>query len=282
MHWFAHHKDELDQNLSVMHVNHDINPESAKWGQLVEEQCHAFKLPVTVCKVDISQFGNNIENAARHARYQVLCASGADSIILGHHANDQCESVFIKLFRGSGLRGLKAMTPVTSCWYDRNINVIRPMLDITRGHIMEYVEQNNIPYVEDPSNLDSSYERNFIRNNVLPGIMERFPIADVNTLKSVKHIGEAWQLICDLADIDISNVTLPSGNLSWPLLKDLGYLRIKNLLMRLVEVRGIQCVKIGHIEQFAHGIVAANLNSRNELSLAGFRMNKIGNVIYIT
>lgn len=282
MHWFALHRDQFDQTFSVTHVNHNINPNSKKWGQLVENQCKALDLPVNVCEVDISEFGNNVENAARHARYKVLCASGADSIILGHHANDQCESVFIKLFRGSGLRGLKAMTEVTSCWYNRDIKVIRPMLNVTRGHIMEYVERHQIPYVDDPSNLDTSYDRNFIRNNVWPGIMERFPIADVNTLKSVKHIGEAWQLICELADIDIAKVTLPDGNISWPLLKPLGYLRIKNLLMRVVELRGIQSVKIGHIEQFAQGMVSSDSNSRNELSLAGFRMNKIGNVIFIT
>ena len=281
LHWFAANRKRLQCELTAMHIDHGIHQDSGKWAEFVKKECEALGFQCTVVKVSLDGLGNNLEYAARKAGYKAFCESNADSIILAHHANDQCESFFLKLFRGSGIRGLKSMVAKSPCWYDNNITVIRPMLDVPRSQIELWAEENNVVGVEDPSNLDNKYDRNYIRNCVWPAIMDKFGIADINTIRSIKHLEEAWQLTTALADIDLSAVTLADGSMDWYKIKDLGYLRIKNMLLRLLGQEQVYSFSIGQVEQFAHGLLNADLDNRNQLSVKGLVLNKVGKRIII-
>jgi tRNA(Ile)-lysidine synthase len=279
--WFASNKDRMPCRIRAMHVDHG-EPMAAEWAEFTLEACQDLGVPCEVVKVDITIFGNNYEYAARQARYRAFCQSGADTIILAHHANDQCESFFLKLFRGSGVKGLKAMSHRSPCWYDTNVDVVRPMLDLTRSQIAEWAEDNSVPVIEDPSNADVKHDRNYIRHCIWPVIQDRFDIADINISRSIKHLSESWELTNMLANQDISLVTIADGTLEWTKVRDLGYHRIKNMLLRILEREGIYSFSINHIEQFAQGLLDADYDSRNELSLKGFTMNKIGKRIHVS
>ena len=281
LHWLASNRAQLPCNIKAVHVDHGINESSNKWAEFVAATCAELDIELTIVKISLAGLGNNLEYAARKARYQAFCESGADTVLLAHHANDQCESFLLKLFRGSGLRGLKSMLPVVACWYDPNITIVRPMLNVSRVQIDEWAVDNNITCITDPSNHDNSYDRNYIRNNIWPTILDRFAIADVNTLRSVKHIEEAWQLTNVLADMDIATVTLTDGSLDWQKVRDLGYLRIKNMVMRMLGQEQVYTFSIGQVEQFAQGLVTADFDSRNQLVVKGLTMNKVGKKIVI-
>jgi tRNA(Ile)-lysidine synthase len=279
--WFAQHKDQLPCKIRAMHVDHGINSNSSDWSKFVADTCQELGIDITTVKVSLDGLGNNIENAARKARYKAFCESGADSIVLAHHANDQCENFLLRLFRGSGIRGLKSMVPKITCWYNPNISIIRPMLDVPRTNIELWAEDNHVNSIDDPSNFDTKYDRNYLRNKIWPDILDRFGIADVNTVRSIKHLDEAWQLTTALADIDLATVTLSDGNLDWIKTKDLGYLRIKNLILRLLGQEGVYTFSIGQVEQFAQGLIDADLNNRNQLVTKNLTLNKIGKKIHI-
>jgi tRNA(Ile)-lysidine synthase len=281
LHWIAAHKNQLPCNIKAMHVDHGINSSSSQWADFVVNECKKLEIECQVVKVSLDGLGNNLEYAARKARYKAFCESGADSIMLAHHANDQCESFLLKLFRGSGVRGLKSMVSKSACWYDAAITVIRPMLDVTRTQIELWCEEHTIAGVDDPSNLDNKYDRNYIRNCIWPAIMDRFGIADVNTIRSISHLDEAWQLTSALADIDLAAVLLPDGSLDWYKTQELGYLRIKNMLLRLLGREGVYSFSIGQVENFAQGIISANLDNRNQLMVKGLTLNKVGKRIHI-
>jgi tRNA(Ile)-lysidine synthase len=281
LHWFGQHRDRFTQSFRVVHVNHNIQSVSGVWADFVAKVCQEYHMPCEIINVSLAGLGNNLESAARKARYHALCNAGADTVILGHHGNDQVENFFLRVFRGSGVRGLKSMTTVTACWYDDKITLVRPLLEVTRRQILDYNQHHSVPFIQDPSNGDCDFDRNFIRNRVWPVVEQRFDIADINTLKTLQHLGEAWQLVSELADIDISNATCENGALDWHQLKFVGYMRLKNLILRLLDIHGVYGFSINHVEQFARGIVAANINSKNELSLRGFRMYKQGAFIHV-
>lgn len=281
LHWLATNSSMLNKIFSVIHVDHGIHPDSSNWANFVKEQCKELNLNCQVIKVSLRGLGNNLEYAARRARYKAFCETDADTLLLAHHANDQCENFLLKLFRGSGVKGLKSMNEVTDCWYDEKVKIVRPMLSTTRRQIDDYVNEHNLSFVEDPSNSDNRYDRNYIRNQVWPSIEQRFDIADINTVRSIQHLSEAWELTNILADMDIAAVKLPDGSMDWYKLKDLGYMRIKNLVLRILDLENVYSFSIGHIEQFSQGLLAADLDSRNELSLRGFVMQKSGKKIVI-
>jgi tRNA(Ile)-lysidine synthase len=279
--WLARHKDTLKTSFDVIHIDHGIHDNSNHWSLFVKNHVEKLGLQCKIVKVSLQGLSNNLEYAARQARYKAFCATGTDTLILAHHANDQCENFLLKLFRGSGVKGLKSMSEITECWYDNKVNIVRPMLSTTRRQIEEYAKEYQVPYVEDPSNQDSKYDRNYIRNKVWPAIEERFDIADINTVRSIQHLTESWELTNILADMDLTAVTQPDGSLDWNKVKNLGYLRIKNMLLRILDNENVYSFSIGHIEQFARGLLDADLDSRNELSLRGFAMQKIGKKIIV-
>lgn len=279
--WFAKNQHHFRCSFKVIHIDHGINENSNEWAMHVLNACRALNISCDVRKVSLDGYGSNLEYAARQARYREFCSNDADTLVLAHHANDQCESFLLKLFRGSGVRGLKAMSQTAPCWFDSRVTVIRPMLEISKAEIENYAAANNIVSIEDPSNQDTKYDRNYIRNVIWPTITDRFEIADINTIRSIQHLAETWQLTNQLADIDIANCTQMDGTLNWPKVKEIGYLRIKNMLLRIIDNHDVYGISVNHVEQFAQGLLSADMDSRNELRLKGFNMQKIGKTIYI-
>lgn len=281
LHWIANHRSELGDRFRVMHVDHGINSNSGSWADKVQTVSRQLDLRCDVVRVNLEGLGNNLEYAARQARYMAFCTSGADTLILAHHANDQCESFLLKLFRGSGVKGLKAMSPRSPCWFDPQVALVRPMLNITRDRIDAWALANGVESIEDPSNADDSYDRNYIRTKIWPVIKDRFDIADVNTVRSIQHICEAWELTVALADIDIDHCRLADGTMEWSKLKALGYQRIKNVILRILDLEAVYGFSINHVEQFATGVLSADMDSRNELSLRGVLIRKHGKRIIV-
>lgn len=287
--WLNQNKEHFSTKFTVMYVNHGIHQDSDKWGEVVESYCKILEVPYVSRTVSLNGLGNNVEYAARKARYKAFCElQGTDALIIAHHINDQCENFMLKLFRGSGVKGLSAMPTRTECWYDNNIILIRPMLSITRDHIEDWGKENNVPHIEDPSNQDIKYDRNYIRQKIWPVIQERFDIADINTVRSIAHLSEAWELVVELADMDIHNCLITLGldnkpmELDWIKVKALSYPRIKNVVLRILGRRNIYNFSINHVEQFSQGLIDATIDSRNELSLRGFAIRKVGKKLNIS
>lgn len=281
LHWISQNKKYLSCEIEVMHIDHGLNVNSHEWADMVKMTCANIGLSCTVKKVNCNEFGKNIEYAARQARYQAFCETDADTLILAHHMNDQIETFFLKLFRGSGIRGLKSMPMISNCWYDENVSIVRPLLNVSRSTIEAYAVMNDIQYCEDTSNADMKYDRNYIRHAIWPIISARFDIADININKSIDLLGEAWELTTALAENDLAVASIQTGVLDWTTIKDLGVVRIKNLILHILGKNNVYGYSIGHIEQFSYGLVNATLDSKNELYVKGFKLRKLGKKIFV-
>lgn len=167
----------FDLSLIVAHINHGLRPEeSEEEATLVQKESERFGCPFEYGKFDIKEYQKtthlSLQDAARRIRFQFFQALlekyDAHKIALGHHADDQVETVLLNLFRGSGLRGLKGMLPI------REERVIRPLLEVWRSEIESFAIQHGIPYLIDSSNLQRGYLRNKIRLDLIPLIEREF------------------------------------------------------------------------------------------------------------
>lgn len=281
LHMIAQERDNLGKDFKVLHVDHRINPDSAAWAKLVSDYCESIDMPCEVFTVDVRLWGNNLEQAARKGRYDAFNRQDCDTIMLAHHADDQVETFLLKLFRGSGPKGLRCMPASSPCWFDASKRVVRPLLDMTKSDLERYADVNGIPHVVDPSNRDNSYDRNWIRNVLVPMIRERNDIADVNIRKSAAIQDEAYGLMSELAEIDRANCQLPNGDLDWTKVRQLSLPRTKNLIMHICNSNNLVDVSTHHIEEFSRGLLAADMDSRNELRLRSFSMRKVGKRLQI-
>jgi tRNA(Ile)-lysidine synthase len=177
LHYLANLQDELEFEVVAIHIDHDLRETSAQDAFFVLNYCKKNRIRSYKFKVDVnkiaSESGQSIETAARDARYGVfesLIKKGiVDKIALAHHMEDQAETILLHLFRGSGLAGARGMD------YKKRNMYIRPMLLTRKKEIQNYLLANDVPYVEDETNKEDVYQRNFIRNKVLPLISSRFP-----------------------------------------------------------------------------------------------------------
>ncbi len=186
-------------------VDHDLRDTSADDAEFVVNYCAKLGVKVYKYKVNVSKLVNEkgvtVETAARDCRYRVfkaLLAKGVvNKIALGHHMQDQAETILLNIFRGTGITGARGMDVIRDGVY------IRPLLNTSRAEIQAYVNSNEIPYVEDETNANTEYSRNYIRNLIMPMIRNKWPNAD----QSICAFGE----LCKLDDEYIYSTLNDSG-----------------------------------------------------------------------
>jgi tRNA(Ile)-lysidine synthase len=168
---------EFDLSLIVAHINHGLRPvESEKEAEFVQKETERLGSIFEYGQFDVKEFqkagGLSLQDAGRRIRFHffnsLLSKYGAQKIALGHHADDQVETVLLRLMRGSGLRGLKGMLPI------REGRVIRPLLEVWREEIESFAKERGIPYCFDSSNLKRDYLRNRLRLELIPMIEKEY------------------------------------------------------------------------------------------------------------
>lgn len=192
----------LGIRLDAIHVNHGLNPKADDWAVFCQDQCRRLDVCLSVSRVDVDrQSGAGLEAAARDARYEAFSKSVAAFVLSAQHADDQAETVLHQLLRGTGLKGLAAMG-------ERRVlksgqTLLRPLLSISRGQIEDYAIAHVLPWVEDDSNLDQGFTRNFIRHTLVPAIADRFPHYRDSLARTALHAAESAVLLEALAKLDL-------------------------------------------------------------------------------
>ena len=157
----------------ALHFNHRLRAEAAAWASHCEALCDRLGVDVVVgvAQADLAGMGGNLEAQARRARYAFFAeqVAAGDVLLLAHHADDQAETILLRLFSGRGLIGMLEVARV------QGMRVSRPFLGERREALVRYVADAGVPWIEDPSNADRTLDRNFIRHELLPLVSERWP-----------------------------------------------------------------------------------------------------------
>ena len=195
LHALAASTDARSQGLRALHVHHGLHPDADAWAAHCEDVCAQLGVPLRVLRVQVDHAsGRGPEGAARTARLHAFRASinAGETLALAHHRDDQAETVLLRLLRGAGGDGLGAMRRRSRLG---TLHLWRPLLHLPRAALHEYATTHALSWIEDPSNTDTLYDRNFIRHRVLPLLAERWPHAMRNLARSAALLAEQSQLL---------------------------------------------------------------------------------------
>ena len=197
--------------VGAVHVHHGLQAAGDDFERHCRQLCDGLGLPLAVRRVDARHApGGSPEDAARRARYEALDAhareTGAASIALAQHADDQVETLLLALSRGGGLPGLSAM-PVR---FERGGMVFyRPLLQLPSAVLRDWLVQQQIPFADDPTNSDERYTRNRIRARLLPALAQAFPQFRTTFARSSRHAAQAQEVLVEVAAQDLAAVGNP-------------------------------------------------------------------------
>ena len=175
LHYLAHHK-EIKKSLSAVHVNHQIHSDSNLWAEQCLDCCRRYQIPCIVKNISSDK---QDENSLREARYKVIAQHikalpGTTVLLTAHHLNDDVETLLFRLLRGTGLNGLTGMTQVG---HFHNIRIFRPLINTPKSIINQYLQEHNIKWIQDSSNQNTDYDRNYIRHQIIPELLGLRPDA---------------------------------------------------------------------------------------------------------
>lgn len=194
--------------IHAVHVNHHLQQESNSWQQHCENVCNKLAVPLSVQHAQITKTPQkSLEESARNARYELLQQSlGVGSaIVTAHHQDDVAETVLLQLLRGSGPAGLAAMPACKKL----SIGVhLRPLLSCSRHDLLEYAKLTKLMWIEDPSNEINDFDRNYLRNEIMPMMIERWPAARQTLSRSASLQVDVLSCLQELAVIDIKAATI--------------------------------------------------------------------------
>ena len=235
----SHLTVSLDLKIEAAHVNHRMHSKSYEWADFCSSLCASYAIPLRVFEVQMPERSSlGIEGAARQARYDALLGHNSSIILLAHHQDDQIETFFLQALRGSGVDGLSGMLALRND-HKTHKTIFRPMLGVKREEIMAYARHRGLSWVEDPSNSDCIFSRNYLRRETLPQLRDRFPACEESILNVVKNLGDVSDLLKEVAAQDIDLLSSSFGGIDVDGLNNLSEVRAINLLRELFRRRGL-------------------------------------------
>lgn len=203
---------KLTQPIIAIHVHHGLSQHANEWLTLCENQCKTLGVGFVSERVSLNTEAGSLEQAARLARYEVFekYVLSGDALLLGHHQDDQIETFMMRLMRGSGMTGLTAMDAERTFHQGR---LMRPLLGVSREQIEAYVAEFDLPFVNDESNDDTKFDRNWWRHELLPTLNQRYPQANQSIVKTISILQTEHRLLNDLIDPIYQQVVDKQGRL---------------------------------------------------------------------
>ncbi|WP_058912355.1 tRNA lysidine(34) synthetase TilS [Entomohabitans teleogrylli] len=199
-------------SLRAAHIHHGISRFADDWAAHCQALCQAWRVPLEVIRVQLQEDGQGIEAQARAARYAALkrALRPGEVLATAQHLDDQCETLLLALKRGSGPAGLAAMPERLAF---AGSELVRPLLSCSRAELERWADEHQLIWVDDDSNDDDGYDRNFLRLRVLPALIRRWPHFPQAAARSARLCGEQEQLLDELLAEQLAALIKPQGQL---------------------------------------------------------------------
>jgi len=194
---------QLGLPVRAVHINHQLSPNADRWEAQCAQRCSDWGVEFSAHRVQVVNQGRGIEDAARTQRYQVFqgCLAEGGVLLTAHHADDQAETLLLRLLRGTGPRGLAAMARQRSLGAG---SLWRPLLDFTRAQLETYAIAQGLTWVEDESNANHHYDRNFLRLQVMPLLQQRWPGFQQRWQQTAELCADNEQLLDELCQRELA------------------------------------------------------------------------------
>lgn len=264
--------------LLVVHINHQLQAMAGQWAQFVAQQCQ--DVAHKIIDVEVQDLGQGLEASARYARYQAFeqLLGKNDLLLTAHHLDDQVETLFLRLLRGSSLSGLSAMQAWRPC--GRGM-LYRPLLEVTRARIIDYAQAHNLQWIEDPSNTDTQYDRNFLRQQVLPLIAQRWPQYQQTVERARLHIAQASEQQRETWQAELEHRLTAQGALKVVNFEQLAQPDQLGLLACWLEFHDQMVPSQQFLTTLIDELIAAGDDRQPQLGIGNRQIRRFGSAIFL-
>lgn len=265
--------------LRALHVHHGLRPAADDWARHCRSLCRELGVPLHLRRVRISAAGASLEAEARRARYAALERGlhRHEWLLTAHHIDDQLETMLLQWMRGAGVAGLAAMPPRAP--FGRGW-LMRPLLSVQRDELLVFARAKRLAWVEDDSNVDERFERNYVRAQVAPLLRARWPAAARVAARSAAHLGEAKALLEEIAASDLAAIGGPAGTLELAKLDALSVARQRNVLRHWLAAHGLNIPDTVHLERIRAELPAARADAQPLVRWTGGEVRRFRERLY--
>ena len=271
-----------DYTIHALHIHHGISPHADAWATHCEKVCSDLKVPLTVLHVDGNVVGGRspeeVAREARFAAFEGFLEEGA-CLLLAHHETDQAETILLRLFRGAGPLGLGGMPEKAVLG---KAEMIKPLLNVDKSEILHYAHQKNLVWVEDDSNINIRYDRNFLRHEIMPILIGRWP----RVIRSINRAGslclETAHMVNSFALNDLESVREAEPNhLSVSRLLKLDTMRRRGVIRCWLQSLGYALPSLDHMQRINREVLNAKLDSRPKLKISDYVIRRVRDVLIV-
>lgn len=272
-------RPQISPEIKAIHINHGLSPLANEWEEHCRLTCEKLDVPYVAISVNARAKKSSPEEAARHARYaewkKLLKIN--EVLLLAHHQDDQAETLLIQLMRGAGVKGLASM-PAQQAFADGLLS--RPLLGFLREELYCYALDNNLHWIDDPSNFDTDFDRNFLRHDIIPLLETRWPGLKKTLSRTASHQAEASDLLNGLAEQDWQQVQ--SGEqIKISALAQLNVQRQRNLLRYWIgQVRKLALPDTVHLHRIINEVLTAAEDAKPEVTWSGGEVRRYQGLLY--
>lgn len=264
--------------LRALHIHHGLHPNADKWSGHCRKLAADLRVPLTIVRVKVAMApGDSIEASARKARYEAFSRAleAGEALLTAHHQDDQLETVLLQLLRGAGIPGLAAMPEVArfeSGW------IVRPLLTRTRAELEEWVSAQGLKWVDDDTNANEQFDRNYLRRSVLPLVRARWPSAAAAVARSARHAAEARRLLDSLARADVERASIGPA-LSTQVLRALDADRRRNAIRFWIARSGRPAPDTRRLDEIVGPMLDARVDAQPSVSWNGATVRRNSGVL---
>ncbi|MES2353605.1 MAG: tRNA lysidine(34) synthetase TilS [Pseudomonadota bacterium] len=278
-------RNRFDFQLAAHHVNHQISPNAQSWASFCENLCAALAVPFSQTIVNVPRdTGKGLEAAARALRHEAFLTLDVDFILLGHHQDDQAETLLLRLLRGAGVKGLAAMAECSPIGNRTRVasapRILRPLLHQPRSSLASFAHAEGLQWIDDESNTDIHYTRNYLRVELLPRINVRFPTYRSILDRAATQFAEAEQLLAVLAAIDAKDA-INDGRITVQALTALDEPRAKNLLRYFLAQHHLKMPDHARLHEILRQISTVRHNAEVCIAHDGIELRVFRDWLYV-
>lgn len=269
----------LHTKLYAVHVHHGLSIHADTWQSHCQQFCDRLGIPLLLYSITFPR-NANIEENARKARYQVFdtLLEKEDALLLAHHQQDQAETLLLQLVRGTGIEGLAAMPSMKK---GLNGIILRPLLTHPRTMLEQYARRHQLTWIEDESNQDVSFSRNYIRHQIMPLLTQKWPSVLATLARCADHHQQAKANLRDLAYLDYPGLQEMPDTLRIDALRDLNGARISNILRVWLQGHGISCPSTSTFNRIIKEVIQAASDAMPYVAWSKYSIRRYQNQMYL-
>lgn len=269
-----------DIELRAVHIHHGLQAQADAWAGHCERVCQDLHLTFTWLKVDVDAASPlGLEAAARTVRYAALASvlKPNESLLTAHHRNDQVETLLLQLLRGAGPKGLAAMPAQKPFGLGEHL---RPLLEVDAAEIYAYAKAHDLNFIEDDSNKNLHFDRNFLRLEILPKLIQRWPGALTTISRSSQHCAEMSALAQEIAQQDLVIMAGEVQTLKLEPLRQLSQPRRANLIRFWLSERALPLPSTKKLTELIQQMLTAKPDAKPLVAWTGAEVRRFNGELY--